>query len=87
MLRIVELDRHLFAVGDEIGREVAAVELHALDHVELGGESLGLLDRDHAFLADLFHRLGDHVADVDCSPLAEMVPTWAILLDPSRPRS
>src|SRR3546814_6779795 len=26
-------------------------------------EALGLLDRDHAFLADLFHRLGDLFAD------------------------
>src|SRR6185436_9104845 len=41
----------------------AAVELHALDDVELELEALGLLDRDHAFLADLLHRLGDLLAD------------------------
>ena len=46
------------------GREVAAVELHALDDVELGLEALGLLDRDHALVADLLHRLGDHLADL-----------------------
>ena len=33
------------------------------DDVELGLQALGLFDRDHALLADLFHRLGDHVAD------------------------
>ncbi len=54
---------HLLGVGDEVGREVAAVELHALDDLELELERLGLLDRDDALVADLLHRLGDHVAD------------------------
>ena len=62
-VRLLELDRHLLGVGDEVRREVAPVELHALDHLELGGQALGFLDRDHAFLADLLHRLGDHLAD------------------------
>ncbi|MCC2664390.1 MAG: hypothetical protein K0S35_2312 [Geminicoccaceae bacterium] len=61
--RLLELDRHLLGVGDEVGREIAAVELHALDHLELGQQALGLLDGDHAFLADLLHRLRDHLAD------------------------
>jgi hypothetical protein len=43
----------------------------------VGLEALGLLDRDHAVLADLLHRVGDDLADL-LSPLAEMVPTWAI---------
>ena len=60
---LLELGDHLLGVGDEIGREIAAVELHALDDVEFGLEALGLLDRDDAFVADLLHRLGDHVAD------------------------
>ena len=37
---VFELDHHLFGVGDEVGREIAAIELHALDHVELGLEAL-----------------------------------------------
>ena len=61
---VLELGDHLLGVGDEIGREIAAVELHALDDVELGLEALGLLDRDHALVADLLHRLGDHLADL-----------------------
>jgi hypothetical protein len=60
---VLELGQHLLGVGDEIGREIAAVELHALDHVELGLEALGLFDRDHALVADLLHRVGDHLAD------------------------
>src|SRR5687768_8355330 len=61
---LLQLGGHLLRVGNEIRGEIAAVELHALDDVELGLEALGLLDRDHALVADLLHRLGDHVADV-----------------------
>ena len=32
---LVELGHHLLGVGDEVGREIAAVELHALDDGEL----------------------------------------------------
>ena len=61
--RIVELGHHLLGVGDEVRREVAAVELHALDGLELELERLRFLDRDDALVADLLHRLGDLVAD------------------------
>ena len=61
---VVHLDAHLVGVGDEVGRDVAAVELHALDHVELGLERLRLFDRDHALVADLLHRLGEEAADL-----------------------
>ena len=60
---LLELGHHLLGVGDEIGREIAAIELHALDDVELGLEAFRLFHRDDAFVADLLHRLGDHVAD------------------------
>ena len=60
---VLELGDHLLGVGDEIGREIAAVELHAFDDVELGLEALGLFDRDHALVADLLHRVGNHLAD------------------------
>ena len=60
---LLKLRHHLLGVGDKIGREIAAVELHALDDVEFGFETLCLLDRDDALIADLLHRLGDHVAD------------------------
>jgi hypothetical protein len=39
-VRVFEFDRHLVRVGDEVGAEVAAVELHAFDDVELGFEPL-----------------------------------------------
>ena len=60
---VLELGHHLLGVGDEVGREIAAVELHALDDFQLGVEALGLLDRDDALVADLLHGFGDHVAD------------------------
>ena len=62
-VRILELGRLVLLVVDEVRREVAAVELHALDDVELVLETRAFLDGDHAFLADLLHRLGDGLAD------------------------
>ena len=41
----LELDAHLVGVGDEIGGNIATVELHALDHFKLGLERLSPLRR------------------------------------------
>ncbi len=62
--RILEHRFHLLRIGDEVGREVAAVELHPVDGLEIRLEPLRFLDRDHAILADLLHRLGDQIADL-----------------------
>ena len=55
---------HALGVGDEVGGEVAAVELHAFDHFERGLHRAGFLDGDDAVLADLLHGLGDDAADL-----------------------
>ncbi len=60
---VLELGHHLLSVGDEVGGEISAVELHAFDDLDFGVERLGFLDRDHAFIADFLHGLGDHLAD------------------------
>ena len=60
---VLELGQHLLGIGDEVGGDVAAVELHAFDDFDFGLHRLGFLDGDHAFIADLLHRLGDHAAD------------------------
>ena len=75
---VLEHDLHPLGVGHEVGREVAAVELHALDHLERRLGRLALLDGDDAFLADLLHRLGEDRCRWSSSPLALMVPTCAI---------
>ena len=61
---VVEDRLHPLGVGDEVGRDVALVEAHALDGLELDAEGVGLLDGDDAFLADDVHRLGDDLADL-----------------------
>ena len=61
--RVLEHGLHALGVGHEVGREVAAVELHALHDVQHGVGGLGLFDRDDAVLAHLLHGLGDQVAD------------------------
>src|SRR3712207_7346940 len=45
---VVEDGLHRLLVGDEVGREVALVELHALGDVEVGGEGVALLDGDRS---------------------------------------
>src|SRR5690349_1806659 len=55
---------HAIRVGDEVGGEVAAVELHAFHDFEGGLHGLGLFHGDHAVLADLLHGFGDDAADL-----------------------
>src|SRR5664279_2178874 len=61
---VVEFDAHLVGVGDEVGRDVAAVELHALDDIEFGFQRLGFLNRDDTLVADLLHGVGKELADL-----------------------
>src|SRR5438552_3284127 len=60
---VVHFNAHLVGVGDEVGRDVAAVELHALDDIEFGLERLGFLNRDDALVADLLHGVSQELAD------------------------
>src|SRR5260370_250213 len=60
---VLEDGLHPLWVGGEVVRDVALVEAHALGELKLEAEGVALLDSDHAFLADLVHRLGDHLAD------------------------
>ena len=62
-IAIFEADLHRLGIGDEVGRQIALVELHAFDHFERGFDRLGFLDGDGAVLADLVHRVGDDLAD------------------------
>src|SRR5438093_8768984 len=55
---------HTVGVGDEVGRDVAAIDLHAFDELRLELQTLGLLDRDHAFLTDLLHDVRDELTDL-----------------------
>ena len=61
---IFHFNAHLVGVGDEVGRDVAAVELHAFDDLEFGLERLGFLNRDDALVADLLHGVGEELADL-----------------------
>src|ERR1035437_4127057 len=66
-VRVLQDRLHALCVGDEVRGDVALVEAHALGELELETEGLALLDRDDAFLADLVHSLGDHLADLTVS--------------------
>ena len=60
---VVQNGLHLLGVGDHIGGDVAAVELHALHDLAVGLGGLGLLHGDDAVVGDLLHGLGDELAD------------------------
>ena len=55
---------HLVRIRHHVRRDVAAIELHALDDGEVRVHGLGLLNRDDAVLADLLHCLCDELADL-----------------------
>ena len=50
-------------IVDEVGRQIAAVELHAFDNFEFVHQGLAVFNSDNAFLANLFHGVGDDVTD------------------------
>ncbi len=60
------LERHLHAlgIGDEVRREIPAVELHSLDDRERGPGGPRLLDHDHPVPADLGHGPRDELPDL-----------------------
>jgi hypothetical protein len=60
---VLEHHFHPLGIGHEVGRQVAAIELHAFDDFERRLERARFLDRDHAVLADLVHRVSDDLAD------------------------
>ena len=61
---LFQLGGHVLLVVDEVGRQVATIELHPLDNVQLIIEARTLLDGDDALFTDLLHRIGDDVTDI-----------------------
>jgi len=61
--RIIEFGFHGLRIGHKVRREVAAIELHTFDNLDLGIPALGFLDRDNAILANLLHGLGNQLTD------------------------
>src|SRR5882762_2490466 len=55
---------HPLRVSNEVGRQVAAVELHTFDDFQRGFHGARLFHGDDAVFADLFHGFGDDAADL-----------------------
>ena len=55
---------HTFRVGDEVGADVAAVEVHAVDIFCLGLDPFALFDGDNALRTNLVQHVGQHVSDL-----------------------
>ena len=54
---------HLLRIGDEVRRQITAVELHAFDPFGFGLQALAFVDRDDAVFADALHGIGQNAAD------------------------
>src|SRR5437899_4432211 len=61
--RILQHALDPLGVGHEVGRKVAAIELHAFNNFEHGLHGLRFLNRDHAVFPDLLHGLGNDATD------------------------
>ena len=60
---VLILRLHLLRVGHEVGGDVAAVELHTLDHFDGRVRALSLFYGDDTFFLHFLHGLGDQLAD------------------------
>ena len=87
---------HLFGVGDEVWRQVAAIKLHTFNDIEFKFEALGFFNGDHAFFADLFHGFSNLAAHFgvaigrECQPvrfLPNLKPASNASPDQQRPPS
>src|SRR5262249_28916920 len=63
-IRVFHFNPHLVGVGNEVRRDVAAVELHTFDYLEFGLERLRLFDGDHSLVANFLHGVGNKAADL-----------------------
>src|SRR5690606_2876179 len=61
--RVVEINGHGVLVVDEVGGEVAAVELHTFHNGKLVLQAVAVFHGNDAFLAHFVHRFGDDGAD------------------------
>jgi len=55
---VLELDLLGLGVGDEVGRDESAVELHSFGDFEFVVDGLSVLNGDHSFLSYLLHGAG-----------------------------
>ena len=60
---VVQLRDHPLGIGHEVGRGVAAIELHPFHHIHFGGQGFRLFHGDHAVLGDPIEGVGDCAAD------------------------
>ena len=60
----IHLALHLLAVGNEVGGDITAVELHAFHHIDRSLSAFGFLYSDYTLFLHLLHGFGDEAADL-----------------------
>src|SRR5687768_14631930 len=62
--RAFELGLHFFAVGNEIRRDISAIELHTFYHFYSCFSTSCFFNCDHTFLTHFLHSLSDQLTDL-----------------------
>src|SRR6266571_1758955 len=60
---ILQVRFHALGISHKVRRQIATVELHALDDVQRGIHALGLFHRDDTVFANFLHRFGNQVTN------------------------
>ena len=63
-VRVLDGGFHAVGVGYEIGRDVAAVELHTFHELDRKADAATLFHRDDAVFADFVHHVADEIANI-----------------------
>ena len=85
-VRLLQNGFHLLGVSNEVGREVASVELHSFHNIHCGVRAFGFFYGYYAFFFDFRHRVGYEFADFlvvvggNCSDLFDFVVVVADFL-------
>ena len=62
-ISICNIGFHVFGVGDEVGRNVAAVKLHTFNVFGFKFEAFGFFNGDDAIFANFVHHIGNQVTN------------------------
>ena len=60
---VLHISLHGILIINEVRGEITAIKLHTFDHFQFVLEAFAFFDGDDAFLTNLFHGLGNNIAN------------------------
>ena len=62
---VIQLTHQILRIGHKIRREKSSVELHTINHIDVGLDALTFFNRDHAVFTDFIEGVSHDLADFD----------------------